>query len=124
VVFAKDYLKAMRIRTPAGRAIDDFFVREGFDALAHPTRGTVAFPIGRKFSEAYSDAPGGGEPIGAAANLLGLPGIALPNGFGRDHLPTSLSLTGRAWSEVKLVSFGMQYQERTDFHARRPPGFG
>jgi aspartyl-tRNA(Asn)/glutamyl-tRNA(Gln) amidotransferase subunit A len=124
VVLAKDYLRALRIRTPAAVAMDRFFVEGGFDALAHPTRPTVAYPVGPKFSEAYHDAPGGGEPISGAANLLGLPGIALPNGFGRDNLPTSLSLTGRAWDEQVLVALAHQVQQHTGFHLRRPPGFG
>jgi aspartyl-tRNA(Asn)/glutamyl-tRNA(Gln) amidotransferase subunit A len=124
VVYAKDYLRALRIRTPAAVAMDRFFADGGFDALAHPTRPTVAYPVGKKFSEAYHDLTGGGEPISGAANLLGLPGIALPNGFGRDSLPTSLSLTGRAWDEQVLVALGHQYQQRTDFHRRTPPGFG
>jgi aspartyl-tRNA(Asn)/glutamyl-tRNA(Gln) amidotransferase subunit A len=124
VVLAKDYLLALRIRTPAAVAMDRFFVDGGFDALAHPTRPTVAYPVGPKFGEAYHDVPGGGEPISGAANLLGLPGIALPNGFGRDNLPTSLSLTGRAWDEQVLISLAHQVQQHTDFHLRRPPGFG
>jgi aspartyl-tRNA(Asn)/glutamyl-tRNA(Gln) amidotransferase subunit A len=123
VVFAKDYLRALRIRTPAAQAMDRFFAESGLDAVAHPTRGTVSYPVGKKFSEAYKDAPGGGEPISAASNLLGLPGIALPNGFGRDNLPTSLSLTGRAWDESKLIALAAGYQRRTDWHTRRPNGF-
>jgi aspartyl-tRNA(Asn)/glutamyl-tRNA(Gln) amidotransferase subunit A len=124
VVLAKDYLRALRIRTPAAVAMDRFLVDGGFDALAHPTRPTVAYPIGKPFSEAYKDLTGGGEPISGAANLLGLPGIAVPNGFGRENLPTSLSLTGRAWDEQLLIALAHQYQQRTDFHKRVPPGFG
>jgi aspartyl-tRNA(Asn)/glutamyl-tRNA(Gln) amidotransferase subunit A len=124
VVLAKDYLRALRIRTPAAVAMDRFLADGGFDALAHPTRPTVAFPIGKPFSEAYRDLTGGGEPISGAANLLGLPGIAVPNGFGRDNLPTSLSLTGRAWDEQVLIALAHRYQQQTDFHRRVPPGFG
>jgi len=124
VVLAKDYLRALRIRTPAAVAMDRFLADGGFDALAHPTRPTVAFPIGKPFSQAYRDLTGGGEPISGAANLLGLPGIAVPNGFGRDNLPTSLSLTGRAWDEQVLIALAHRYQQQTDFHRRVPPGFG
>jgi aspartyl-tRNA(Asn)/glutamyl-tRNA(Gln) amidotransferase subunit A len=123
VTLAKDYLRALRIRTPAAVAMDRFFAERGFDAVVHPTRPTVSFPIGKKFSEAYTDLKGGGEPISGAANLLGLPGIALPNGFGRDNLPTSLSLTGRAWDEQVLIALAHAYQQRTDFTRRVPPGF-
>ncbi|HEU4558678.1 MAG TPA: amidase [Longimicrobium sp.] len=123
MTLAKDYLRALRIRGPAAVAMDRFFAEGGFDAVVHPTRPTVSFPIGKKFSEAYTDLKGGGEPISGAANLLGLPGIALPNGFGRDNLPTSLSLTGRAWDEQVLVALAHTYQQRTDFNRRVPPGF-
>ena len=121
VVFAKDYLKAMRVRTVAAEALDRFFEQEGFDAVAHPTRATVAYPVGKPFREAYRDVRGGGEPISGAANLVGLPGIALPSGFGEEGLPTSVSLTGRAWEEGRLIALGREYQRRTDWHTRRPP---
>lgn len=124
MTLAKDYLRAMRIRKPAAIALDTFYADNGFDALAHPTRATVSYPVGKKFSEAYPDVRGGGEPIGGAANLVGLPGIALPNGFGPAGLPTSLSFTGRAWDEAKLIALGMEYQRRTDWHTRKPPAFG
>jgi aspartyl-tRNA(Asn)/glutamyl-tRNA(Gln) amidotransferase subunit A len=121
VVLAKDYLRAMRVRTPAGVAVDRMFVDGGFDALACPTRPTVAYPVGRSFNEAYPDVRGGGEPAITAANLLGLPSIALPNGFGENGLPTSLMLTARAWDEDRLVALGRAYQGVTDWHTRRPP---
>jgi aspartyl-tRNA(Asn)/glutamyl-tRNA(Gln) amidotransferase subunit A len=121
VVLAKDYLRAMRIRNPAGIAVDRMFVDGGFDALACPTRPTVAYPVGKSFGDAYPDVRGGGEPSITAPNLLGLPGIALPNGFGENGLPTSLLLTGRAWDEEKLVALGRAYQAKTDWHTRRPP---
>ncbi|MDQ3556574.1 MAG: amidase, partial [Gemmatimonadota bacterium] len=121
VTLAKDYLKALRIRTPAAVALDRLFTENGLHALAHPTRGTVAYPIGRPFRDAYPDVRGGGEPISGAGNLLGLPSIALPNGFGPEGLPTSLSLTGRAWDEGTLIALARSFQERTDWHRRRPP---
>ncbi|MDB4948861.1 MAG: Amidase [Gemmatimonadetes bacterium] len=121
VVLAKDYLRAMRIRVPAAVAVDRMFVDGGFDALAAPTRGTVSYPLGKSFNAAYPDVRGGGEPIIGAANLVGLPGIALPNGFGASGLPTSILFTGRAWDEDKLVALGRLYQSRTDWHKRRPP---
>ncbi len=123
MTLAKDYLRALRIRTPAAVAVDRMMVDGGFDALVHPTRGTVAYPIGRKFSEAYPDVRGGGEPISGAANLLGLPSVAIPSGFAENGLPTSLSLTGRAWDEDVLLSIARVYQRRTDWHTRRPPRF-
>jgi aspartyl-tRNA(Asn)/glutamyl-tRNA(Gln) amidotransferase subunit A len=123
VVLARDYLRAMRVRRPAGEAVDRFFVEGRFDALVHPTWNTVSFPASGPFDSAYSDLTYGGEPISGASNLLGLPGIAMPNGFGRQNLPTSVALTGRAWSEPTLVAIGREMQRRTDWHRRIPPGY-
>jgi aspartyl-tRNA(Asn)/glutamyl-tRNA(Gln) amidotransferase subunit A len=123
VTLAKDYLRAMRIRRPAGEALDRLFVEGGFDALVHPTWASVSYPVGKPFDQAWDDIPGGGEGISGAANLVGLPGIALPNGFGRENLPTSIAFTGRAWSEGTLVAIARELQRRTDWHRRIPPGY-
>lgn len=123
VVLAKDYLRAMRVRGPAGMAMDRLFAENGFDALVHPTWASVSYPVDRPFDDAWDDVAGGGEGISGAANLVGLPGIALPNGFGRLGLPTSLAFTGRAWTEGRLVAIAREYQRRTDFHRRIPPGY-
>lgn len=123
VVLAKDYLRAMRVRRLAGEAMDRLFAEGGFDALVHPTWNTVALPVAKPFDAAYDDATWGGEPISGAANLVGLPGIAVPNGFGRANLPTSFALTGRAWTEGTLVAIAREVQARTDWHRRIPPGY-
>jgi aspartyl-tRNA(Asn)/glutamyl-tRNA(Gln) amidotransferase subunit A len=41
-------------------------------------------------------------------------------GFGKDRLPTSLQLLGRAFSEDTLLALAVAYQEMTDWHRRRP----
>jgi aspartyl-tRNA(Asn)/glutamyl-tRNA(Gln) amidotransferase subunit A len=122
-VFAKDYLKALRLRGIMGRALDEVFAR--YDAVVSPTRGTVAFPIGKPFNEGWPNVPippgTRTQPLGAAANIAGLPGIALPNGFGLEGLPTSISFTGRVFEENLLIAAASEYQTRTDWHRRRPP---
>ena len=42
-------------------------------------------------------------------------------GFGKDRLPASLQLLGRAFSEETLVALASAYQEMTDWHGQRPP---
>ena len=122
-VFAKDYLKALRLRGVMGRALDEVFAR--YDAVVSPTRGTVAFPIGKPFNEGWPNVPIPAgtrtQPLGAAANIAGLPGIAVPNGFGLEGLPTSISFTGRVFEENLLIAAASEYQTRTDWHRRRPP---
>lgn len=119
VVLAKDYLRALRVRRPAAKALDTLLA--GVDAIAAPTLPTVAWPLDTAFDKVYPDFPGGSS-IGGAANLCGVPGLFLMNGVGENALPTSLQLTGRALGEESLLAIGIRYQERTSFHRRRPPG--
>jgi aspartyl-tRNA(Asn)/glutamyl-tRNA(Gln) amidotransferase subunit A len=116
-ISAPDYLRALRVRRPMQRALDDFLKR--FDALAVPTRTTVATPIDKSFREGWPGITGGANVIGPT-NVVGVPGISVPNGFGVQNLPTGLSFTARAFDEGKLLALGRLYQERTDWHRRQP----
>jgi aspartyl-tRNA(Asn)/glutamyl-tRNA(Gln) amidotransferase subunit A len=53
-------------------------------------------------------------------NLLGGPGIAMPNGFGENGLPTSLQLNAAPANEIALLNAAIHYQAGTDFHRRKP----
>ncbi len=115
---AVDYLQAMRLRKTMKQAVAKLF--EKFDVIAAPTRASVSYPIDKNFEDVYPGVRGGPALI-AGGNLCGLPAIALPNGFGENGLPTSLSFLGPAFSEAKLVALANAYQSKTDWHARRPP---
>jgi aspartyl-tRNA(Asn)/glutamyl-tRNA(Gln) amidotransferase subunit A len=115
---AVDYLQAMRARRPMKQAVSTLFER--FEAIASPTRATVAYPADKKFADAYPGIKSGPALI-AAGNLCGLPALALPNGFGDNGLPTSMALLGPAFGERTLVELGKTFQAATDWHARRPP---
>ena len=117
-VSAPDYLRALRVRRPMQRALDDFLKQ--FDVLAVPTRTTVATPIDKPFREGWPGVTGGANVIGPT-NVVGVPGISIPNGFGVQGLPTGLSFVTRAFDEAKIVGLGRVYQSRTDWHTRRPP---
>ncbi|MFZ5622864.1 MAG: amidase [Gemmatimonadota bacterium] len=119
VVPAKDYLRALRVRRPAGLALDRMLSQ--FDALAAPTLPTVAWPLDAAFDKVYPETQGG-RSIAGAANLCGVPAVFLMNGTGEAGLPTSLQFTARAGAEGTLVELAMRYQARTEFHRMRPPG--
>ncbi|HEV7843927.1 MAG TPA: amidase [Pyrinomonadaceae bacterium] len=116
LVTAVDYLHAMRLRAPMRRAWQEMFSK--YNLIAAPSRATVAYPINKTFEQAY---PGinASSPI-AAGNLVGVPGISLPNGFGENNLPTGIQLVGPAWSEMLLTEIADKYQQATDWHTRRP----
>src|SRR5262249_32914197 len=98
-----------------------------YDAVVVPTRGAVAPPIGYDFDQPPGPPPPSPPPDAPrppatipAGNLAGLPALAVPMGFGRDGLPTSPQLLGRAFSERALLAVGRRFQQATDWHARRP----
>jgi aspartyl-tRNA(Asn)/glutamyl-tRNA(Gln) amidotransferase subunit A len=116
LVTAVDYLHAMRMRVPMRRAWNEFFQK--YDLLVAPSRSTVASPVAKTFDQAW---PGvsATSPIGAS-NLVGVPAISVPNGFGQAGLPTGLQFVAPAWGEDLLVDVAARYQQATDWHKRRP----
>jgi aspartyl-tRNA(Asn)/glutamyl-tRNA(Gln) amidotransferase subunit A len=120
---AKDYLKAMRIRSLVKQKFRDLF--GGIDFLIAPAR----YGIAPRISEPLD---GGGSPAAAppgmhglipAGNLAGLPALSLPCGFA-GNMPLGLQLVGPAFSENSLLALGREFQNRTDWHKRRPPVAG
>jgi aspartyl-tRNA(Asn)/glutamyl-tRNA(Gln) amidotransferase subunit A len=120
---AKDYLKAMRVR----RLIQEEFSRlfSEVDVLIAPGRTGPAIRADQRL-DAGSTPPPAGTPAGfqgiiQAGNLAGLPALVLPCGFA-DNLPVALQVVGLPFSENTLLAVGREFQARTDWHKRRPPG--
>ena len=116
LVTAVDYLHAMRLRIPMRRAWNEMFARHGI--LVAPSRATVSYPINKTFDQAYPTITTS-SPIGAS-NLVGAPGISIPNGFGQHNLPTGIQFIGPAWSDQVLIELADKYQQATDWHKQRP----
>jgi Asp-tRNA(Asn)/Glu-tRNA(Gln) amidotransferase A subunit family amidase len=96
---------------------------EQYDAIASPTRPSVAFPADVEFQKAW---PGiqGGPPLIPAGNLCGLPAICLPTGIGEEGLPTSIAFMGAAFEEATLIQLGHDIQAKTKWHRALPKGVG
>jgi aspartyl-tRNA(Asn)/glutamyl-tRNA(Gln) amidotransferase subunit A len=120
---AKEYLKAMRLRSSLQTALRELL--SDLDVLVAPAR---LGPAG-KVTDAL-DQPGdpdrprpkdsGLTALIAAGNLAGLPALVLPCGFA-DGLPMAIQIVGRAFTENMLLAIGKEFQNRTDWHKRRPP---
>lgn len=118
---AKDYLKAMRIRSLVQQKFRELFYE--LDVLIAPAFSTIATKIADPL-----DAPSPGPPrspnaLGAliqAGNLAGLPALSVPCGF-EDGMPVAIQIVGPPNSENMLLAIGREFQQRTDWHKRRPP---
>jgi aspartyl-tRNA(Asn)/glutamyl-tRNA(Gln) amidotransferase subunit A len=53
-------------------------------------------------------------------NISGLPAISIPCGFTTAGLPAGLQLIGPRWSEAKLLSIALAYEDATAWHTRHP----
>jgi aspartyl-tRNA(Asn)/glutamyl-tRNA(Gln) amidotransferase subunit A len=113
---AVDYLRALRVRRKAMRALDETLA--GYDAIVAPTMPYVAIPLADRFDTWFGRERG--PSLGAAGNLCGLPSITVMNGLGARGLPTGLEFMGRPGSERTLLDLAEAYQSATDWHLRHP----
>jgi Asp-tRNA(Asn)/Glu-tRNA(Gln) amidotransferase A subunit family amidase/Asp-tRNA(Asn)/Glu-tRNA(Gln) amidotransferase C subunit len=97
---AVEYINANRLRTLAMQAMAEAMA--GLDVLVTPSFGGNVLLL---------------------TNLTGHPAVCLPNGFTDEGTPVSISFIGRLFGEADLLAAAKAYQDATDFHGRRPPGF-
>jgi aspartyl-tRNA(Asn)/glutamyl-tRNA(Gln) amidotransferase subunit A len=88
---------------------------KGLDGFLTPSTETVALAL-----ETLDQS---GLPVRFArfVNILDLCGLALPNGFTHEGLPTSLQVVCRGYEEAMALRIGQAYQRATDWHERMPP---
>jgi aspartyl-tRNA(Asn)/glutamyl-tRNA(Gln) amidotransferase subunit A len=113
-VTGADLVKAWRIRHALQQRMADFFA--AYDVIVTPNFLSVAPRIE---DDLYQSLPYA-DPVGAVGNACGLPAIALPCGFGKDHLPVGFQIVGPPFSEGLLLDLGELYQKRTAWHLERP----
>jgi len=119
---AKDYLKAMRIRSLIQAGFHDVF--ENVDVLLAPSRlapaPRITDPLDRRAAGAPASVNSGLTALIPAGNLAGLPALSLPCGFA-NGMPMAIQLVGPPFSENTLLALGRAFQDRTNWHKRRPP---
>lgn len=111
---SSDYVRAMRVRAEAQRALAAFFER--YDLVLAPNLPFAPPRVEESFDELFASP----DPLGAAGNLAGLPAMALPMGF-VSGLPVSLQIVGPPFEEARLLGAASHFQAKTRFHLERPP---
>ncbi len=120
-ILAADYLHALDVKREITHEFDAVF--ENIDVILAPTLPIAAPRIGEK------EVVIGGEKetvrsalvrLNRPANLTGHPAISIPCGFTRSGLPIGLQLIGPHWSEARLLSIALAYEDATEWHKRRP----
>jgi aspartyl-tRNA(Asn)/glutamyl-tRNA(Gln) amidotransferase subunit A len=112
-VSARDYLLALAECQEHRRAYAA--ATAGIDALLTPTTLTPAIPIDQvdqTTTPAHFTRP---------FNYLGVCAAAVPNGFTRGGLPTSLQIACGPGQEATALRIAYAYERATEWHTRRPP---
>ncbi len=97
---AVEYLQANRIRTLLIERMAQLM--DGYDVYVSPSFG--------------------GDNL-LVTNLTGHPCVVVPDGFRQENEPGSITFIGRLFDEATVLAVARAYQEATDFHQRRPPGY-
>ncbi len=124
LVPATDYVAAMRVRGSIRSAWKQMFAAERLDAVIAPTAPIVAPPRGLP-TVTWPD--GTEESVidslirfSAAANVTGLPSVAVPCGFSTSGLPTSFQIIGRPFAEATILRIAATHERRSDTMLRKP----
>jgi aspartyl-tRNA(Asn)/glutamyl-tRNA(Gln) amidotransferase subunit A len=113
----------MRVRRLIQESFSKLFAE--VDVLLAPARPGPASPADQPLGGSSRTGPAPKTPgltsLIPAGNLAGLPALCLPCGFA-GGLPVGIQLVGVPFSENTLLAVGREFQSRTDWHTRRPPG--
>jgi aspartyl-tRNA(Asn)/glutamyl-tRNA(Gln) amidotransferase subunit A len=89
------------------------------DFLLTPTTPETAFPIGAKTDDPLAMYLS--DIFTAPANLVGIPAIAIPSGFSRDHLPLSMQIMSPHFAERALFRAANFFERETNYWREAPP---
>ncbi len=96
---AKEYYeKALSIRDDMQKAFLNVF--EDYDLVLGPTTTTCAYDLEDPMdnpSKSFLD-----DVLVIPVNMAGLPGLSLPIGFSKDHMPIGLHIIGNLFEEAKI----------------------
>jgi aspartyl-tRNA(Asn)/glutamyl-tRNA(Gln) amidotransferase subunit A len=111
------YGRAQAVRAKLRADFDAAFSRVDF--LLTPTTPEVAFPIGAKTDDPLAMYLS--DIFTAPANLVGIPAMAIPSGFSREHLPLSLQIMSPHFAERALFRAANFFERETNYWREAPP---
>ena len=122
-ISAAAYVRAQRVRTVVQQGMRRAFDHHGLDAVLAPTLPRTTMPI----EELSVNLTGSDETALSTfihhcfvANVVGIPSLSVPVGFGGSGLPIGMQLFGRPFGEPALFRIGHAYQGATRWHMHHP----
>jgi aspartyl-tRNA(Asn)/glutamyl-tRNA(Gln) amidotransferase subunit A len=111
------YLQAQRLRRMIAQDFQCAFADQ-CDVIMGPVSPTVAWDIGHKGNDPTAEWLK--DIYTLSLNLVGLPGMSVPVGFGDKHRPVGLQIIGNYFDEGRLLAIADRYQHVTDWHEKVP----
>lgn len=109
------YKKASQVRTLIKQDFLEAFKR--CDVILTPTSPTPAFKIGEKTDDPLTMYLS--DIFTISCNLAGIPGISIPCGFTKTHLPIGLQILGRPLDEGTILKVSYAYEQASPWHKMR-----
>ncbi len=105
------YLKAQKVRSILIKDFDEVF--EKVDAIIAPVCPTPPFKLGEKANDPLQMYLA--DIFTVSANLVGIPGLAIPSTFSRKGFPLGFQLMGPRFSEETLFKLGKMYHKAVNY---------
>ncbi len=115
-----DKLDLMAAEPERSAWVGSFRLHEFVPAVQYIQANRARYRLMEAYHEFFKDLD---VLIGSAlgpTNLTGHPEIAFPQGFDSKGQPAALRLTGKLFGEAEILLLAHAFQQKTDFHLRRP----
>lgn len=110
------YKKAQKVRSILMREYKKLL--SDFDAILSPVTPIMPPKFGELLDDPIKNMMA--DLYTVTVNIVGLPSLALPCGFGSTGLPIGMQLVGNMFSESTLFALGHAYQSGTSWHEKAP----
>ena len=106
------YNKALEIRNEMKNSFEQVF--KEYDLIIGPTATTKAYLLGKDLDDAVKSFMD--DILTIPVNMAGLPGMNLPIGFSKDHLPIGMQIIGNRFDEAKIYQLASFLEKELDLN--------
>ena len=102
------YNKALSIRSDMRKSFKETL--KNYDLIIGPTTTTTAYNLGSGLDDprkTFMD-----DVLVIPVNMAGLPGLNVPIGFSKEHLPIGLHIIGDSFEEAKIYKLASFIEEK------------
>ena len=106
------YNKALSIRDDMKKEFDKVF--ENYDLIIGPTTTTTAYDLTDPMddpSKSFMD-----DVLVIPVNMAGLPGLSLPIGFGKEHMPIGLHIIANSFDEATIYQLASFIEQKLNLN--------